>query len=269
MSGMVGWEFEEPNPIKRCTIQLGLAWPLPPAVIRGISAIHGQFRRELPRKVEQQMLTVPMGGLSGPGALPPTRDLGGIIFDFVNPLGESSRGLVVGANLVNYFTASYTRWVEFWPFAARLLTAIGEEALKGAPLVSLALEYQDQFFWRGGNQELDFHLLFKSDCEYLPKRFLSQKDVCHNFQGWIERPDGNPPRHVIHNLNISLGSALENVSTCTAVFNHRTQFNTGLSFPNFAEIFEPTMLDMRKIDKELLISILDEQVSTRIPGLRE
>src|ERR1700747_2525530 len=114
------------------------------------------------------MLTVAMGGLSGPGALPPTRDLGGIVFDFVNPMGESSRGLMVGPNLINYFTASYTRWNEFWPFASRLLTAVCEHALKAAPLVSLTLEYQDLFSWTEATPELHLDLLFKSDYEYLP-----------------------------------------------------------------------------------------------------
>lgn len=269
---MSGWQFEEPNPIKRCTIQLGLGLPLSSTVIREISAMHGQFKRELPRKVEQQMLAINVGGIPGSIAAPPTRNIGGVVFDVVSPSGESSQGIVVGPTLLSYFTASYTRWVEFWPFASRLVTTVCEHALRSAPLVSLALEYQDQFSWSGNKQELDLRLLFKSDYEYLPAWFLTRKDACHNFQGWIERSTEFPDKQVIHNLNVTLSDPSdpsEQLPTCTIIISHRNQFNSGLKFSEFSKIFEPTMLTMRKIDKNLLTSILSEQVSAKIPGLQD
>jgi uncharacterized protein (TIGR04255 family) len=268
---MPGWTFEEPNPITRCVVQIALAGSLPPAVIRDISATHGQFKRELPRKLEQQMLTVQMGGLSGPGrAFPPTHDLGGVVFDYVNPLGQSARALIVGPNFINYFTTNYTRWEEFWPFALRLLTEVSKRALGAVPIMSLKLEYHDSFNWEGPRGELNLPLLFRNDSEYLSSWFLRQRDICHNYQGWGRREQGPEAGQRIDNLNIAIGDDPANDTfVCSVVIGHSKQFNTPLKEEEFVAIFERLMNEMHKSNKRALLSVLNRDMAARISGLQE
>jgi len=170
---MSSWTFEQPNPIERCTIQLVFSAPLPAPIIRDLASLHIQFKRDLPRKIEQQALTLQFGGILGTEIAPPSQEIAGLIFDFVNPTGESARAFVVGPNSITYFTREYTRWNEFWPFASRLLVTASRGVLSSIPLSILKLEYRDRFDWDGEPDSADVNLLFIDGCRYIAEVFRS------------------------------------------------------------------------------------------------
>src|SRR4051794_34327960 len=110
--------------------------PIPPDVIKDISSLHPQFQRDLPRKLEQQMVTVqvqPMAQVS-PAITP---QLGGVTFDEVGRSGESVQGLFIDLMRVGYFSTKYTRWTEIWPFTKRVLTACGKPVLQRSPVSAI------------------------------------------------------------------------------------------------------------------------------------
>ena len=268
MRHMPGWTFEEPNPITRCAIQLALAGPLRPATLREIAAMHSQYKRELPRKVEQPMLTLPITG--GPLPFSPSRDLGVVIFDFINPIGQSARGLAVSPNFVNYFTTSYTRWEEFWPFASRLLRDVCGRALVAAPMASLNLEYHDRFKWEGAKEDLDLGLLFSENSRYLPSWFLAQRGICHNYEGWGAHEADPQAGRRIDNLNVAVTkSSDEDTFICTVVISNSKQFYTPVDITGFNEIFERLMNEMHSRNKRMLSAVLNKKIEERLPGLRE
>jgi hypothetical protein len=75
--------------------------------LKQISALHPQFKRELPRRVEQQALTFQVG--AGPGPVP-RADIGGVVFDEVGRDGSILSGLSVVQATASFMVAEYSRW---------------------------------------------------------------------------------------------------------------------------------------------------------------
>jgi len=128
------WIFDEPNPVTKFIISMEMRDPIASGILRQISEIHGRFRQELPRKIEQQMLTLPLplqpfGTLVAQQINVP-QQLGGLIFDFVGPIGIKLRALNIIQNRVIYMTAQYNRWEETWPLARRILSECGKNYYK-------------------------------------------------------------------------------------------------------------------------------------------
>lgn len=100
------WTFASPNPIVAYSVGVLLERPLSPKVVREISVAHGRFKRELPRRVEQQALTFQV---NAPPGQPPELALGGVVFDKLYPDGRAQTALTVNRSVITYMVAEYTR----------------------------------------------------------------------------------------------------------------------------------------------------------------
>jgi uncharacterized protein (TIGR04255 family) len=273
---MPEWSFEEPNPIQHCSIAVWFVAPVPPATIREIAAMHGQFKRDLPRKVEQQALTLQLN--MSPGQVPtaPVPELGGIVFDYINPTGLSARALTVAQNSVTYSTQTYTRWAEFWPLADRLISTTAAHIAKTNPVAAFVLEFHDRFQWNGEPDAMDFKLLLRADSPYIPANFLSQHGLAHSTHGWLSRDEAASTVR-IDNVNVIVADQPSDGRGCTVAISHRLHFDTPLLlseelFQNSEQtksLFGKSANAMHVLNKQLLRASLADYMIERIPGLRE
>src|ERR1700722_14971269 len=127
---MSEWVFEGTNPITNYTLGVELTASIAPARLREIAASHPKFRRDLPRKTEQPMLTFQMATLPG---VQPQAQLGNVTFDSVREDGTVARALIIGPTQIAYMTASYSRWEEFEPVATRHIREIAIDLLRKWP----------------------------------------------------------------------------------------------------------------------------------------
>jgi uncharacterized protein (TIGR04255 family) len=194
------WTFANPNPITAFTVGLVLERPLPPPVIREISGLHGRFKRELPRRVEQQALTFQMGAFPPQN---PNPQLGGVMFDSLLPDGNTRAALSVNQAVITYMVAEYTRWVEFWPVAERLLTEIATVALREVPIRGFILVANNRF--QCPSRDVNVAALIKRNPTYVVPHILVCRAPSQSIHGYAIRQD-DPPGERTDNILCRLSS---------------------------------------------------------------
>ncbi len=275
---MPSWTYEGLNPIVGYTVGIEFARPLSPATIRQISALHGRFfKQELPRRVEQQAVTIQMGTFGQPMnvAVPPAQpELGGVIFDSLLPDGRTRSALAVNQAAATYSTSQYTRWVEFCPVAERLLTEVGRIALHEVPAQGLLLIVNNRFQWPAADT-VDISELIRSEPKYVAPFILQCRGPCHSFHGYsISQFD--PPGKRIDNILLSLSSLPEGTMALDLNFNLRLHFAQAIADPD--ELFESAarkddsnlaraLWKLHELSKALLRDTLLDSMTKSIQGL--
>jgi len=188
--GLGHWRFNEPNPIVGYTVGIEFKKPLTPPTLRRISGLHGQLKRELPRRSEQQAVTIQMGGSP---QMPAHAELSGVVFDRLKPDGNPQQALSVSQAVATYMTSDYTRWAEFWPVADRLLRAVGDIVLAETAVRAVLLMANNRFEWAGTPGNIDVASLLKKDPRYVAQHVLDCTGPCHSFHGYVVQ-NRSPPR---------------------------------------------------------------------------
>ncbi|HEY1934387.1 MAG TPA: TIGR04255 family protein [Acetobacteraceae bacterium] len=263
------WTFPGPNPITSYTVGLLLERPLPAAVIRQISGQHAHFKRELPRRTEQQAITFQVGASPGQQPRP---ELGGVTFDYLKPDGGTRAALAVNQVAITYMVAEYTRWAEFWPVAERLLTVVANIALSEVPIRGFLLLANNRFLWSPG--EVEVTALIRRDPTYVAPHILECHAQGHSIHGYtidlndpagvrtdnifclLGTTDEGPFLDLNFNLQLRLGTV---VTTGKALL----ESVEGRSRP----LLEETLDMLHNTNKSLLREIVLESVVSKIPGL--
>lgn len=263
------WTFTGPNPIVAYSVGVFLERPLSPQVVREISAAHGRFKRELPRRVEQQALTFQMG--SPPGQ-PPELALSGVVFDKLYPDGRAQTALTVSRSIITYMVAEYTRWVEFWPVAERLLQEVLGPALKITPVQGFVLVANNRF--RCTADSPDLASLLRQNPAYLAPHMLRcepPSHSVHNYSVHQSNPAGTRTDSIVCSLSQHEGETLLdlnftlNVRLEAVVTSERDLL--GDPAWNGKTLLGYSLDVLHEGNKALLREIILESLVAKIPGL--
>ena len=127
---------------------------------------------------------------------------------------------------------NYTRWKEVWPKARNYLSlASNKLASTENPIVSIALQYLDQFIYEE-KKEFKTSIVFNDDSDFLSGIVSKAGPLWHTYQGWFGNKNEQP---ILHSLNITAAMAGKEHHTTidhrgTIQFknkttNHKTLFN--------------------------------------------
>jgi uncharacterized protein (TIGR04255 family) len=278
------WVFDDPNPVTKFIISMEMRDLIASDILRQISEIHRRFRQELPRKIEQQMLTLPFppqpfGGLAPPQINAP-QQLGGLVFDFVGPIGTTLRALNIIQNRIIYMTTQYNRWEETWPLARRLLSECGRIIMTSNPTKGLLLEYQSAYYWNGENNNFSLVDFIRPNSDLLPSSFIDRTAAAHSFNGWTERPNDEPVGTRVDNINVSIAETPDQPGEAQTVrwrahiaVQHRLIFDAPIGdsqrfFGDDADaVLSACANRMHELNKNLVRRVLADTMIARIPGL--
>jgi uncharacterized protein (TIGR04255 family) len=269
---MAEWEFTGPNPIVGYTVGLEFEKQLSAQAFRQISALHGQFKRELPRRIDQQAVTFRIG--AGPTPTPtPQFDIGGVTFDSLNPDGTIKTALSAVQNSVSYMVSDYRRWVEFWPVAERVLTDVVTPALNESAVQALTLVANNHFVWNGNAEEMDIRTLLRGAPKYVAEHILQCRGACHSHNGYTVT-NVNPPGTRVDNVILVVGPLVEGRQPLELNFSirlslrdpigDRDELLTGAPGTSF---MARTLDSLHNLNKGLMRELLLDSVVAGIPGL--
>ncbi len=266
------WRFNGPNPIVGYTVGIEFEKALTPPTLRRISGLHGQIKRELPRRSEQQAVTIQMGGFP---QTPAHAELSGVVFDRLKPDGNPQHALSVGQAVATYMTSEYTRWVEFWPVADRLLRAVGNIALVEAAVRAVLLVANNRFEWAGTSSDVDVSSLLRKEPRYVAQHVLDCADPCHSLHGYVvDNP--NPPGKRTDNVIYVVGSQPDGAKFLDLNFSFRLELTDtvagsealfGASMEEPKSFLGTALQSLHDLNKGLLRDIILQSVVTSIPGL--
>ena len=267
------WTFPERNPIVSYRVGVEFARALPAGTLRQLSARHAEFRRDLPRRVLQQALTLQLGGAPVPQ---PQADVGGVVFDFVQPDGTIGRALSVVQQVASYMVADYPRWVEFWPQAERLLRPAIELALaENIPVTALILAANNRFAWSSAEESPDFTRAMRSDSGLVARHMLDCDGAAHSLHGYYKSHDA-PKGQRLDNIMISSAKSASgswdlDVNFAFRLTLHEPVRDIGTLFTaNDADdrpLLEQGLKSLHQLNNQLFRDIVAESLVNRIPGL--
>lgn len=269
---MGNWTFDGPNALTGYTVGIDVG-QLSPAVIRQVSALHPNFKRDLPRRLEQQALTFVVGG--APMTQSPAPEINGVVFDSLMPDGRTKAALSIGPNALFYSAAEYTRWVEFWPVAERLLSAAARIVMTEAPAKGFILMANNRFQWSDSATSPDLNSLVCAGTPYLPPRILECKGPCHNFYGYTvtqTSPAGDrtdnilfsvmnlPEGQIVADVNFNLRLALQQ-----PVDSFDTLLGNEIGGPR--SYLEEALWNLHQLNKDLFRATIRSEIGDKMPGL--
>jgi len=278
------WVFGEPNPVTRFTVSIEMRDPIAPGILKQIAEIHGRFRQELPRKIEQQLMALPLPFLpfSGPMVQQANfpHQLGGLVFDYVGPTGTTLRALNLIQNRVIYMTTQYNRWGETWPLAHRILSECGKIIIEANAISGILLEYQSTYQWDDDNAEFNLADFIRADSDLLPPSLIHRTSAVHSYNGWMERPNDDPPAARVDNVNVAiaegpnlLGEPPTTRWQARIAVQHRLVFDAPIAdrqqfFDRDADAVFPACVDrMHELNKNFVRRVLADAMIARVPGL--
>lgn len=264
------WRFHGPNPIVGYTVGLLLEQPLSASIISQISGLHGHFKRELPRRTEQQAITFQVGAQP---IASPRPELGGVVFDHLFPDGRARYALAVNQGVITYMVAEYSRWIEFWPVAERLLKDVMTVALTAVPVRGFLLTANNRFTWSSGDAPVVGELI-RRDPPYVAPHILASSAPSHSIHNYTvrqetpagERTDaiicmlGKGGEEAFIDLNFHLQLRLDAPVTDIVSLFGSTQSQT-------PPLLEDTLDALHETNKKLLRETIRDSTVTGIPGL--
>jgi hypothetical protein len=199
------------------------------------------------------------------------------MFDSLMPDGRTRMALSVHQSGVAFMVGEYSRWLEFWPLADRLLREVGIPALDEAPARALMLIANNRFAWSGDDGEVDTNisLLLRPEQKYVVPHILECRGPCHSFLGYVidhAEPAGKRTDNVLLAVNWSDEGKFLDLN-----FSIRLELENTLSRQQLFEspddkqryLLERTLDDLHELNKELMRNILLEPLVDRIPGLHK
>jgi len=153
--------------------------------VGAVMAAHEGWRELLPNMNPLMLQALAIG----PKANPVLRDQGirGVSFERLKQDGSLQWRLLLQENFTAVNCLSYTRWVDIWPEARRLLDATATLLVKAQqPVVGVALQYIDDFIWDGPQEEYSIDQLIRQNSTYVPNSVRGKGPLWHLHQGWFD-----------------------------------------------------------------------------------
>jgi uncharacterized protein (TIGR04255 family) len=276
---MSAWSYQAPNPITNFMVGVEFSGQIPSHILKSIAALHPQFKRDLPRKIEQPTFTFQFPGfpaLPVPGrpTLPAQQQIGSVSFDRIQEDGSVSRALAVGPTNVTFMTASYGRWEEFQPLSDRLIQTISDIVMQEVNATGVLLTVINKFEWRDRTSKHDFGKLLNRNSRYIAPNMLSCTDHCHSFHGFLSQLDAPLTAQYVRNINISTADGPEAEKIVNIAFSHRTIFAEQMpigsnlfSVNGNRGVFDDLCNTMHDSNNELFVDVIHPDISANIPGL--
>lgn len=277
---MTSWSFQAPNPITNFVVGIEFSRPIPSPTLKAIAALHPQFKRDLPRKIEQPTFTFQFPGfptVQTPGrpTLPAQQQIGSVSFDRIQEDGAVSRSLAVGPNNITFMTAAYSRWVEFQPISDRLVETISKIALQDVDATGVLLTAINKFEWIDTSSRPNLGNLLNQSSKYFAPNMLSCVEHCHSFHGYLSHVSSPIDARYIQNININTVDGTESENIVNVVFSHRTLFSSPLGldsnlFPGRNRergIFQEMCNMMHDCNNRLFADVINPEISRTVPGL--
>ncbi|MBI3530380.1 MAG: TIGR04255 family protein [Betaproteobacteria bacterium] len=190
--------------IKNVIFALEWQTPLDPSVIAQISALHDKFREKLPRKLDQQAVTINIGAVAQPPSTPAIPQIVGVIFDRTKPDGEPEWSINVNQNILIVQCGAYSRWIPIRDEAFTYFRSILPLTLEHHPISTIGLQYTDEFAITGEFNNAPFDRIFDSKSRYIPQNASQLTDLWHNHHGFFERFEATTAHRRLTNVNVTL-----------------------------------------------------------------
>ena len=264
---MTDWDFEGANPIVNLAVALELASPVMPPAIQEIASKHSLFRRDLPRRLDQPMMLLPIPGQM----FPPQTQIAGVVFDYVNSDGSVARALSVASNQISYMTTNYQRWKEFSPVLERMFTETIN--LLAAPVLisGIILTASNRFMWRGPNVGAELKGLLNDSSRMFAPNVMHLTEHCHSFHGYIEKRFAAPAGNYVRNVNIQTSDEPAG-KVAAIVLSHRLALTERLAvdasfFGGNAGLGSQVMNELQDSNNKMFMDVVNQSISVRMPGL--
>lgn len=188
------------NAIVEVAFAVGLSRAWRPSEIQNIIAAHELWKELLPRVSPTQAQQVTFGpeGVSGQVVLTP-----GVVFESFKPDGNHRWRLVCEQQNLVVNCLEYTSWAEIWGQVRGLLRmVINAGAEDDQQIMSLGLQYIDDFIWDDAPEAYDIGQLLKPGSDLIPTGLAARGRVWHLHQGWFAEAGDGHPGTVLNRVNI-------------------------------------------------------------------
>jgi uncharacterized protein (TIGR04255 family) len=191
--------IHDAHAIEQMALALQVRMPLDDSHLQIARKQLDKFASELPAAVDLQYIQIgigvmgPVGG-GGAGTVP------GRSRTKIRPDGSVEHELRVDRTSIAYRTTAYSRWEAVWDQLWPLFGALIDTYLESNLVASIALTFQDKFFWTGTTPAhgIPDHLL-RANSPYIAPVVFRSLDAWHNHYGAFVRIDQKTKRLV--NLN--------------------------------------------------------------------
>jgi uncharacterized protein (TIGR04255 family) len=218
------WDYEGKNSLVRYIVAVEFAPELPENLIAQVSKLHATFREALPRKTEQQLLTLQLGHVPPP----PSANLGGVTFDKIRSDGVVERQLAVASRSVVFFLTDYSRWKNFFDDAWYVMNPVLDLVFSHSSITAIVLEAQNTFIWKGANLAPIAGELIKPECIYVAPNISQHSGPCHSFHGFA-MPSTNPKGTRVDNINFGTQNPNEKGVPAALNFQYRLNFEVPIT----------------------------------------
>lgn len=252
---------------------LALEWqaPLDPSVFAKVSALHDKFKDKLPRKLDQQAVTINIGGpLPAPQApnTPAIPQIVGVVFDRTKPDGEPERLVNVSQNILIVQCGEYSRWIPIRDEAFTYFRNILPLTLEHHPVSTIGLQYTDEFYITGDFNSAPVDCIFDSKSKYIPQNAARLTDLWHSFHGFFERFEEATAHRRLTNVNVTLVDQVDR-RVVQIIGSHKCLLDAPTAdWKKLLEGEDSVLLtlyeQMHKLNKSIMCDLLNADIKKRI-----
>lgn len=250
---------------------LGVEWaqPLGEEDFKAILDRHEAIAPDLPRKQAMRGMTINLAAPQQQASAAQT-GISGLAFDRVKPNGEPAWMIVVNPTLIGVSCggSEYTRWSEVFTKAGAFLNGV-LDAMPARPITIVALQYVDEFVWRGDNRdEFVPNRLFRRETRHLVPAVFDAVGLWHSHVGFYRNSSEPVPHRTLNNVNVQVLDT-EVHRLAQVVMAHRLMLETPVA-DRSAEMFAANGLFsalygmLHTSDKDLLRDLLIQPIAQQI-----
>lgn len=192
---------ESGHAIVQAEFAVNLGAPAAPSTIRELLSLHPKVRERYPRRQELNAVQIATLGTEGaaPPPVPGEMQLGGFIFDSLEPNGETERSITLVGNRFSVMRADYESWDRTWGEAREIFVLMLPVLLERSSVIGFHLQYQDRFVWDGERCRFRAEMVFRKNSRWLAPNVFEAEDLWHSHHGFFEYPE-EPHIHQLLNV---------------------------------------------------------------------
>jgi len=248
------------------SVTLAIEWPAPldATAIIEISNLHDQFKNDLPRKVDQQSVTINIAGGNFPAMIqqPIAPQISGVVFDRVKENRQAAWALSLQQNMAVVVCNAYDRWQEMKARSLGFLGVILPTVLRYQPIAVVGLQYLDQFDVTGDIEELTYAHIFRDGSRYVPGNARDLIGLWHSHHGFFQTFENPVQYRRLTNINVNV-SAQGNSRVAQIVTAHKALLDQPTNDPNLL-LEQPNNMvgqlleEMHDFNKTILRDLLND-----------
>src|SRR5258708_406601 len=261
--------------IAMATFAAEWAQPLGEDEFKAILDRHEAIAPDLPRKQAVRGMTINLAPAQSQASAAQA-GISGLVFDRLQPNGDPAWMIVVNPTHVGVTCggSEYSRWTNASARAGQYLSAVLEMITPARPITIIALQYLDEFIWRGDNRD-DFvaERLFQRSTRHLVPRVFDTVGLWHSHAGFYNHGRTPVPHRTLNNVNVQiLDTDVQRVAQI--VMAHRVIVETPIADRPAAMfsrdgLFTSLLRMVHDLDKSVLRDLLIPQMAEQIGLNRE